>query len=207
MLLCDVGNTHASFYQAGKVSQIDVKALKEFKPPKRVFYISVNEGLKPFLQSSANFFNIEPFFSIDSEYVGLGIDRIAACYEIKNGIIIDAGSAITFDVKKNGKHMGGFIMPGLSAIMKAFCQISPRLNVHLNSAIDLNALPLCTKDALSYGAIAPIIATIKQNIHDEKLYFTGGDGKFLSKFFKNTVYDKTLVFRAMQKVVIENGLV
>ncbi len=41
---------------------------------------------------------------------------------------------------------------------------------------------------------------------EKNIYFTGGDGKFFSKFFKHSIYDKMLVFRGMQKAIEENDL-
>ena len=35
----------------------------------------------------------------------------------------------------------------------------------------------------------------------KKIYFTGGDGKFFAKFFENSIFDNTLVFKGMQKAL------
>ncbi|MDO5046323.1 type III pantothenate kinase [Campylobacter sp.] len=203
MILCDIGNTNATFFQDGKISKMEINAFKSFKSSEKVYYISVNDSLKSKLQNDPNFVNLEPFFEIDTIYSGLGIDRIAICHSIKNGVVIDAGSAITIDVMQNGMHLGGCILPGISQSLKAYENISARLKVSLNSQIDLEALPQKTSDAVSYGVIKPIVLLIENISNNSKIYFTGGDGEFLSRFFKNSIYDKRLVFRGMQMILEE----
>ena len=38
-------------------------------------------------------------------------------------------------------------------------------------------------------------------IKNKKIYFTGGDGKFLSRFFENAIYDDLLIFKGMQNII------
>ena len=153
------------------------------------------------LQNLPKFVNLEPYFELDTIYEGLGIDRIASCYAIKNGLIIDAGSAITIDVMMNSMHLGGAIIPGISHVLKACEAISPRLKISLNSQVSLDALPQKTADAVSYGVIKPILLLIESMANGSKIYFTGGDGEFLSRFFADSIYDRMLVFRGMQKLI------
>ncbi|NOX15475.1 MAG: type III pantothenate kinase, partial [Epsilonproteobacteria bacterium] len=147
---------------------------------------------------------IEPYFQIDTIYQGLGIDRIAACTAINDGMVVDAGSAITVDIMSNSLHLGGFILPGLSAYEQTFSHISEKLSFKLNMGVDFEALPQKTSDALSFGVIKPILMILKDSCKDKKIYFTGGDGKFFSKYFTNSIYDRTLIFRGMKKIVEEN---
>ena len=172
-----------------------------FKP------VVVFTGGEPLLYAAnENFVNLEKYFDIDTIYQGLGIDRIAACYGIRDGVVVDAGSAITVDIMANSMHLGGYIMPGISAMLAAYESISPRLKVPINSQIDIDALPQKTADAVSYGIFKPVVTLIEKLVGNKNVYFTGGDGEFLSKFFKNAVCDKMLVFRAMQKLIREKGI-
>lgn len=205
-MLCDIGNTNATFYQNGYISRLKIADFLEFIPNSAVYYISVNDRLKEHLNKNNLFINLEPHFSLCSNYKGLGIDRIAACTGVYDGVIVDAGSAITVDIMQNGSHKGGFILPGISKELQAYESISPRLKVALNSKIDLHLLPQNTQDAVSFGIIAPIINIISQVASDKRIYFTGGDGEFLSCFFKNAVFDKMLVFRSMQELIKQKGL-
>ena len=204
MILCDIGNTNATFFQDGKISKIDIEKFKSFKSDEKIYYISVNDSLNSKLENDKNFINLEPFFELDTIYNGLGIDRIANCYSIDDGVIVDAGSAITIDVMANKMHLGGCIAPGISQSLKTYEAISARLKVALNSQIELDALPQKTSDAVSYGIIKPIVLLIQSISNNSKIYFTGGDGEFLSRFFKNGLYDRMLIFRGMQKLIERN---
>ena len=206
MILCDIGNTNAAFLQDGKISRMSVREFRGYEPKEKVYFICVNDGLLAKLNANENFVNLEKYFDIDTIYQGLGIDRIAACYGIKDGVVVDAGSAITVDIMANSMHLGGYIMPGISAMLAAYESISPRLKVPINSQIDIDALPQKTADAVSYGIFKPVITLIEKLVGNKNVYFTGGDGEFLSKFFKNAVCDKMLVFRAMQKLIREKGI-
>ena len=201
MTSCDVGNTNASFFENGKITKIKLENFKDFKSDEKIYFISVNDEMTGKLQNLPKFVNLEPYFELDTIYEGLGIDRIASCYAIKNGLIIDAGSAITIDVMMNSMHLGGAIIPGISHVLKACEAISPRLKISLNSQVSLDALPQKTADAVSYGVIKPILLLIESMANGSKIYFTGGDGEFLSRFFADSIYDRMLVFRGMQKLI------
>ncbi|NCB54283.1 MAG: type III pantothenate kinase, partial [Epsilonproteobacteria bacterium] len=166
----------------------------------------VNQALTQFLQTKEGYIDLEPYFEFDTIYQGLGIDRIAACSTVKDGMIVDAGSAVTVDIMSGGMHLGGFILPGISAYERAFASISPRLEMPLNPNISLDALPQKTNDALSYGVIRSIILLLEVTCKDKRIYFTGGDGKFFSKFFSNAIFDRSLIFRGMLKTIKEAHL-
>ena len=42
---------------------------------------------------------------------------------------------------------------------------------------------------------------INEVSRNKKIYFTGGDGKFLSKFFDNALYDDSIIFKGMLKII------
>ncbi len=207
MLLCEIGNTNIHFYKKGASwnKKATIKNILDVK--ERFYYINVNEKIKSKLDSLENAIDLEPFLKIDTIYKGLGVDRVAACKAIDNGVIVDAGSAITVDIMAGGVHLGGYIMPGLFALQKSFSEISPRLDMTLNPNIDLDIFPQNSLEAISYGAIKPIILMLKESQKDKKLYFTGGDGKFFAKFFDNAIYDGSLIFKGMSKVLKTKGLI
>ena len=206
MILCDIGNSNVDFYQDGKMWNMPHKQFKVFRTQEKIFYISVNQALTQFLQAKEGYIDLEPYFEFDTIYQGLGIDRIAACSTVKDGMIVDAGSAVTVDIMSGGMHLGGFILPGISAYERAFASISPRLEMPLNPNISLDALPQKTSDALSYGVIRSIILLLEVTCKDKRIYFTGGDGKFFSKFFSNAIFDRSLIFRGMLKTIKEAHL-
>lgn len=205
MILCDIGNSNANFLNNSKYYSLSLQEFINFKTEEKIFYINVNERLKIYLQNQNNFVDLEPYFKFDTIYKGLGIDRIAACYTIDDGVVVDAGSAITVDIVSNSIHLGGFILPGIASYKKSFAEISSRLKYELNTQVSIDAFPQRTVDALSYGVFKGIYLLIKDTTYNKKLYFTGGDGQFLANFFDYAIYDKLLVFRGMQKVLRENS--
>ena len=204
MVLCDIGNSDVKFLQDNKFSSLSFEEFAAFQSEERVFYISVNHSLKKLVSSKSNFIDIEPYFKFDTIYQGLGVDRIAACYTIADGVVVDAGSAITVDIMSSSMHLGGFILPGIASFRKAYAEISPILKCEFNTQISLDAFPQRTIDALSYGVFKSMFLLIQNTAHNKKLYFTGGDGQFLANFFDKAIYDKMLVFRGMKKVLEEN---
>lgn len=204
MLLCDIGNSAAKFYDDGMVFSVDLNDFMDYRTNQTIFYINVNDRVKNRLQENRRFVDLEPYFKFDTQYKGMGIDRIAACYNVDSGIVVDAGSAITIDVMLRNSHLGGFIMPGISSMLETYEKISPKLKIAFNSQVDMDCLPEKTSSAVSYGIIKPIILAIQEVSKDKKIFFTGGDGHYFVKFFSNTIYDKNLIFRSMLKVIKEN---
>ncbi|EAK0952712.1 type III pantothenate kinase [Campylobacter lari] len=204
MLLCDIGNTTASFLNEQKFHSMSIEQFLQYEPTQKVFYINVNPNLEQRLKQNPLFVNLAPYFNFDTIYKNLGVDRIAACYTIEDGVVVDAGSAITVDIVSNSIHLGGFILPGIESYKKSFASISSRLKHELNTQINFDAFPQRTIDALSYGVFKSIYLLIKDSAYDKKLYFTGGDGQFLANFFDYAIYDKFLIFRGMKKAVCEN---
>ncbi|MBQ8608707.1 MULTISPECIES: type III pantothenate kinase [unclassified Campylobacter] len=203
MILCDIGNTNATFFDGRKIWNLSIDEFNTYEPKEKIYYINVNEKATQKL-SNPLFINIEPYIKLNSTYIGLGVDRAAACYAINNGLIVDAGSAITLDLMANGCHIGGFIMPGITTTLSSLKNISPRLDIPLNSQVDLECLPQRTQDAISYGVIKPIVNLINDFASGKSIYFTGGDGEFLSRFFSQSLYDRMLIFRGMQRAINEN---
>ena len=206
MILCDIGNYKVDFFNDGRIWSMTHREFCSYKSKEKIYYISVNENISNRLKNISNFINVESYFKFDTIYQGIGIDRVAACTVINDGMIVDAGSAITIDIMSNSLHLGGFILPGLSAYKKCYSSISDRLAVGLKPNIDLDALPQKTEDAVSYGIIKPILMILEESRKDKMIYFTGGDGKFFSKYFENSIYDKTLIFRGIKKVLKEKKL-
>jgi len=199
MILCDIGNSNVDFYHDGKIWSQSLKEFKQYIPKDKVYFISVNDMVTKEL--SDDYINIENWFDFDTIYQDMGIDRVAACSTIENGIIIDAGSAITVDVMSGGLHMGGYILPSINAYKECYTNISDRLDKRINPNVILDALPQKTEDAISYGAIKSMLMMLKYTCRDKTVYFTGGDGKYFSKFFKKSIYDRSLIFRGMLKAI------
>ena len=202
MILADIGNRHVHVWQDGKVSHLSLMDAIEAYGTEHLYYINVSSAHSDTLAAVEAWEDISAQLSIEGEYAGMGIDRKALCLSHKHGLFVDAGSAITVDKVVDGVYQGGFILPGLHAYAKAYADISPILDQKLNQNIDLNVLPTNTQDSVSYGTIASIIAIIEQVQEGLPLYFTGGDGATLSRYFEDARFDETLVFEGMKKSLI-----
>ena len=197
-LLADIGNTHIHLYDGKKVEHLKYdEAVSQYRQ-ESICYISVNHAIEKQIGNHTKWRNISGLMKLEGEYSSMGIDRKALCLSHRDGLFVDAGSAITVDVVENGVYQGGFILPGLKAMLKAYAGISPALDTVLNKGVSLDTLPLTTKDGISYGIIASIKTVIEKQQKGKKVYFTGGDGKYFSSFFEGSVFDETLVFRGMQ---------
>jgi len=201
MLLADIGNTHFHIYNGETVEDLTYEnAIKKYKDQK-LCYISVKHQLSSEIEHISKWTNVSSLIYIKGEYETMGVDRRALCLSHENGVFVDAGSAITVDVMEEGRYQGGYIFPGLKAMLKSYEDISSVLKTDLNKTISLAELPATTKEQISYGIIASIKALIDKHSKGETLYFTGGDGKFLASYFPDAIYDETLVFQGMKKVL------
>lgn len=204
MILCDIGNSFFHFYEKGHMWKVSIKDRPELPFYDYLYVVSVNEkALNKLAKLYPSLQDISSVVDFNSSYMGLGVDRVFACMAIDDGVIVDAGSAITVDVMANGLHLGGFIMPGIASIQKAYALSAPILDKNFNFAIDVDILPQNTVDAISFGAVGSIVAMIQKVTKGKKIYFTGGDGAYLSKFFDNSAVDETLIFKGMQKVIAD----
>ncbi|WP_044416303.1 type III pantothenate kinase [Halarcobacter anaerophilus] len=205
MILCDIGNTTYHFLIDGLHKKYLLQeSLPKFK--ETIFYISVNDNAaKKLEKNQEKCVDLEEFLDFETKYKGMGIDRKVVCLGVENAIIVDAGSAITVDIMENFKHKGGFILPGISRFINTYKKISVKLDYEINTKVNLDTIPLCTQDAISYSILKSIILPIKEISKDRKIIFTGGDGEFLSKYFDNCIYKDDLIFKNMKGIINANN--
>ncbi len=207
MILCDIGNTSTKFFINDEIKNYykndEIPSFEE-----EIFYISVNEKAKvKLLEKNPQAKDLSFFITFKTSYIGMGIDRVVACCFQKNAVIVDAGSAITVDIIENSVHKGGFILLGINSFVKSYENISEKLKVDFEKNINLDKIPLQTKDAILYALIKSIILPIKEICKDKNIIFTGGDGEFLSSFFKNSQYKKDLIFENMKRIIDANDCI
>jgi len=201
VLLADIGNSRIHIYDGKEVVHLlPDEAISRYAAQK-LYYISVNQHLEARIKADTAWENVSDRVHIPGEYETMGVDRRALCLSHDNGVFVDAGSAITVDVVEQECYKGGYIFPGLSAMLGSYRQISDALDVRLDRSLDLSRLPLTTKEQISYGIIASIKALIEKHRQSKPLYFTGGDGDFLAGFFPDAIYDETLVFHGMKRAL------
>ena len=207
MILCDIGNTTFHFLINGNHKKFYLnEELPKFD--EEIYFISVNENATSKLKACYDdVVDIQNLINFETSYVGMGIDRIIACVEYKDAVIVDAGSAITVDIMNGDKHEGGFILPGLRSYEKIYSQISPKLDFDISVKVNLDKIPLHTKDAISYSILKAIILPIKEIVQNKTVIFTGGDGEFLSQYFENSLYKEDLIFENMKGIINANNCI
>ena len=199
VLLCDIGNTSLHFYDGTSAYKKSVECFESVVPQSTVYYINVNPALEAKLQQRSNWIDLKPYVDIKKYYDTMGIDRMMACEAISDGIIIDAGSAITVDMMHKGIYCGGFICPGITAMQLSYANISSRLNDSFNFELDLDKMPKNTKDSISYGFLRPFYGEVVR--HNKPIIITGGDAKRLHRLFKSATVDEMLIFKGMKQMI------
>ena len=127
----------------------------------------------------SKYINLESKYDIEQ----LGVDRKFLSLMVNDGVVVDVGSAITIDVVRDGVHQGGYIYPGITAFQKSYLSISPIFDKQFNFGVNLDEVPINTVDSISASFMYSIISIVEKVSKNKKLFITGGDGKFLSRFF------------------------
>lgn len=160
-----------------------------------------------------------PFtFAENMNPTGFGADRIIdivqalEAYPNKNLIIIDLGTATTFDVLKKNVYVGGAILPGIEMSINALCGNTAKLpKVKFTT-------PECTlgSDTISQiqsgifygyaGQIKHIIRKMKEEVGEECFVVaTGGLGKILSaEIDEIDVYEADLSIKGLYTLYQNN---
>jgi type III pantothenate kinase len=147
----------------------------------------------------------------------LGPDRIASVagafflYPGRNVLIIDAGSAVTFDYLSGKTYKGGNISLGLSMRFKALHRLTARLP--LCSTLEKYSSPgKNTVEAITAGVTDGLIFEINEYIRlfeekniDSKVVLTGGDGGYLKERISYKVnYQPDLVLVGLNHILEYN---
>jgi type III pantothenate kinase len=148
----------------------------------------------------------------------LGTDRLAAVagayylFPGRNVLVIDAGSAVTYDYLSGKSYKGGNISPGLSMRFKALHRFTGKLP--LGSTVEKYASPgKNTHDAITAGVINGLIFEINEYIRsfeeqniDFKVLFTGGDSGYLKDRISHKVsYVPDLVLDGLNHILEYNA--
>ena len=204
MLLCDIGNTSYHFLDGEVDFKKDVRSFHPQEIEQKVYYISVNSAVQEKLAGLENWIDLAHYIDTTPYYETMGIDRIFALEMIDDGIVLDAGSAITVDVKRNGVFEGGFIYPGVHAMAKTYENISKALSYSFNFELNLDKMPKNSQDAISYGFLGTLYREVMH--HNLPVTLTGGDARVFAKIFPDAKINETLLFDAMKKIIKEAKL-
>jgi type III pantothenate kinase len=136
-----------------------------------------------------------PFRIAVGEPAQVGTDRLCAAagalgLKRRNAIVIDAGSAITVDVIRDGAFLGGVIAAGPRIMLDSLHQHASQL-----PAIDFNSVPTpfpgtfdTTRTAMTLGAGLGCVGAIRESVRyleasigaAPRKYVTGGFGRVFS---------------------------
>ncbi len=131
----------------------------------------------------------------------LGKDRLAAAiganelFPNQNILVIDAGSAITFDfVSENNQFLGGNISPGMEMRFKALNHFTGKLPL-IGYADEIQGFGRNTIDAIRAGVQNGILYEIEQtidlfnrNYQNLQIVMTGGDSIFFDKKLNYSIF-------------------
>ena len=144
----------------------------------------------------------------------LGSDRIVNSIEgkrFKNCLIIDFGTATTFDIVRNGEYEGGVIAPGVQLSIKNLSQ-STALLPFFNLKSNQKTYGKNTKEALNAGFIWGYQGLINNIINKitfnwkmkYKIILTGGYASLFKKFIKKrTFVDQNITINGISRVYMK----
>ncbi|WP_430810302.1 MULTISPECIES: type III pantothenate kinase [unclassified Carboxylicivirga] len=148
----------------------------------------------------------------------MGKDRLAAVagalalYPDTNLLVIDAGTAITYELVSNNIFLGGNISPGMAMRFKALNQFTSRLP-HLSSNEVTPLIGSATNEAIQAGVqngitfeMDGLIATLTEQYDDLKTIITGGDAEFFARKLKNPIFvNPNLVLIGLNRILEYNA--
>jgi type III pantothenate kinase len=187
------------------------------------------ESLEEYLKSKYNYirFHTGIHSNIINHYKTpqtLGLDRFAAVIgaaavlPVKNCLIIDAGTCITYDfVDKDMNYWGGSISPGLSMRFKAVNTFTERLPLFEYDPEFNSYYGTETKSAIlsgiQQGLVHEALGFIQDyasNYSDLHVILCGGDVKFFDTRLKNSIFadslktEPQLVLIGLNEVIHQN---
>ena len=156
--------------------------------------------------------NLTRLINIKVNKKEIGSDRLANAISVmsknKNFIVVDFGTATTFDVIKKNNYLGGVIAPGVALSLDNLIKKASLIpNIKLNKSKSI--IGKNTKQAVLSGffwgyngLINGIISKIKKKTNQKyKIIFTGGLAHLFNKDIKDKVtIDKNLTINGLIKV-------
>jgi len=160
-----------------------------------------------------------PFVNLYKTPETLGVDRMglmaafAKAYSKKSGLVIDAGSCITYDyMDEKGQYYGGAISPGIRLRYESMHNYTANLPL-LERPVDYDLIGNTTETAMHSGAVNGVVNEIEGVINQYKqdykigvVVITGGDGEFLSKRLKNSIFaDSNFLLQGLNYILTQTN--
>ncbi len=151
--------------------------------------------------------------SINYNLNQIGSDRVAnyayvLSKKIKNCIIVDFGTATTFDVIKNNQYSGGLIFPGINLSMDTLlknAELIKTSKISKSNKIVNNNTSASIQSGFYFGYLHAVNGILKQIIKENnfkpKVYITGGLGKiFRDKIIYKPIYKEYLTLEGIKEI-------
>ncbi|MFT4753810.1 MAG: type III pantothenate kinase [Salibacteraceae bacterium] len=145
----------------------------------------------------------------------LGSDRLAGLmgvyneYPLKNVLVIDSGTCITYDLLTyDNRYFGGSISPGIQLRYKSLNKFTKNLPLLAHKS-DPNLIGQTTADSMHSGVVKGIeyemkgvISAYKERFGNLVVMFTGGDTINFVNEVKNTTFaDLNLILVGLNKIL------
>ena len=134
-----------------------------------------------------------------------GMDRFLAIlgalelFPEKPLLVIDAGSAVTFDViDSQGTHQGGLIMPGLKALRESFAKFSTN-----DLSINTSELKNSTEGGWHSGTHAMLVSAINSQIQNFELQYPDGVVTICGGIVKEILTELPLPVKFFDNLVLD----
>ena len=226
-LIVDIGNTSTKLavFKGGNkisVSRINDLSCEEFE--KKLTDRKLRKVIVSSVKRLPHFVNILTYkskFPFRIEYETpetLGTDRlagVAGAYNLFPGediLVIDAGTAITYDFLNGTVYKGGNISPGIEMRFKALHKFTSRLPL-LSVRENFTFPGLNTNDAILAGVlkgsiyeINEYIRTFKKKHKSCKIILTGGDSDYLKdKLNREVTFMSDIVIEGLNYILEYNA--
>lgn len=178
------------------LNQVIISSVKDYRDELKSY---LGTSFETFIELSAK--TPLPLINRYDTPATLGKDRLAAVvgatvlFPGKNVLVIDAGTAITYEViTAQNEYLGGNISPGLQTRFRALHHFTGRLPLS-NINEEANLIGKSTESAIQAGVQYGLLFEIEKYIeHFNTIYenleiiITGGDAKFFDKKLKNSIF-------------------
>jgi type III pantothenate kinase len=239
-LILDIGNTRTKiaifsngqlkYYTA--ISEISVDYLAKLIDQQGEVHRAIvaatgafGDEVKEWLQQNISFFlqlSADLSFPFQIKYRTrhtLGNDRIAGVsgaqvmFPHKNCLVIDAGTAITYDlIDAEGIYWGGNISPGISMRFQALHTFTQKLPL-IHAEGEIPTVGYSTETAIRSGVVLGVIYEIERYIrelvgqyNDLQILLTGGDAVFLADKINYPIFaDEFLVLKGLNTILEYNA--
>jgi len=114
-------------------------------------------------------------------------------------LVIDAGSAVTFDViDSQGMHQGGLIMPGIKVLRESFIKFSTN-----DLSLKTGELKNSTKEAWLSGTHAMLVSAINSQIQNFELQYPDGAVTICGGVVKEILIELPLRVKFFDNLVLD----